>query len=147
MSASGNGAGCPRRCRSGGIAQNPSENRSNSFGRMSICPGSPGSFHCSLEKTSTYSHDGTTCGFEGLRQLPQAVRRPIVCLYQMISVRMMKPNARRSVDRSWWIGRKFLIDVGATLRTNRPPGTRTRSSARQTPRSHSRYSSGARSSE
>ena len=29
------------------------------------------------------------CGFDGLRQLPQAVRRPIVCLYQMISVRMM----------------------------------------------------------
>jgi hypothetical protein len=138
MSASGNGAGCPRRWRSGGIGQNPSENRSNSRGWMSIAARSPGSFHCSLEKTRTYSHDGTTWGFEGLRQLPQAVRRPIVCLYQMISVRMMKPNARRSVERSWWIGRKFLIDVGATFSTNRPPGTRTRWRADQTPSSQAR---------
>jgi hypothetical protein len=50
---------------------------------------SPGRFHCPFENTRTYSHDGMMCGFEGLRHDPQAVRRPIVCLYQMISVRMM----------------------------------------------------------
>ena len=89
MSSSGNGAGWPRRVLSGGIAQNPSENDWNSGPVMSMSSGRPGSFHWPFEKTSTYSQDGMMCGFDGLRQLPHAVRRPIVCLYQITSVRMM----------------------------------------------------------
>src|SRR5271169_655677 len=104
MSASGNGAGCPLRVRSGGRCQNPSEKVWNSCEEMSIWVRSPGSFHEPLENTSTYSQEGTMWGLDGLLQLPQAVRRPMVCLYQMISVRMMKPSDRRSVDRSWWSG-------------------------------------------
>lgn len=61
---------------------------------MSAADLSPGSSHCPFENTITYSQLGTMCGLLGRQNDPHAVRRRIVCLYQMISVRMIIPSSR-----------------------------------------------------
>jgi len=61
---------------------------------MSASALSPGNSHWPFENTSTYSQLGMICGLLGRRNDPHAVRRRMVCLYQRISVRMMRPRPR-----------------------------------------------------